>query len=132
MWSARTIRRVAGVAAVVALGVAAVLVLPGAGFAAGAGESPAATADPDDVDAGPAHLGRHPRLTEEQRDCLAEQGIERPERPMSRADRQERRAELRAAAEECGVELPLRHHRGPGCERDGHRRPSTDREPAAA
>jgi len=58
-------------------------------------------------------LRRHPRLTDEQRACLQEQGVEKPERDENgeRAEpTDEQREAFRAAAEACGIEL-RRHPR---------------------
>jgi hypothetical protein len=53
---------------------------------------------------------RHPQLTDEQRACLEEQGIKRPEKPTDgeRPSRptDEQRAAFRKAAEACGITLP--------------------------
>jgi hypothetical protein len=46
----------------------------------------------------------HPRLTEEQRACIQEQGVEKPARGTEPTD--EQRAAFRAAAEACGIDLP--------------------------
>lgn len=48
--------------------------------------------------------GGRPRLTEEQRQCLADQGYERPLAGQLRT--REQREAFRAAAEECGIDLP--------------------------
>ena len=56
---------------------------------------------------------RHPRLTDEQKSCLEEQGVEKPE-PNADGERveptEEQRAAFRAAAEACGIELPAPRH----------------------
>ena len=50
---------------------------------------------------------RRPTLTREQKQCLEEQGITRPIRPLTH----EKRAALKAAAQACGIERPARTHR---------------------
>lgn len=90
--------RRAGLPALLAL-VAAAAILVAGSFAMPAG------AQTEDAETGP---GRG-RLTAEQRQCLEDQGLERPargERPSA-----EKRQAFRAAAETCGIELPVR--RGP-------------------
>ncbi|MCA9517844.1 MAG: hypothetical protein KC635_23050, partial [Myxococcales bacterium] len=61
---------------------------------------------------GTGRPGRHwaRGLTDEQRDCLRDQGLERPadgERPTG-DERDARRQAFRDAADECGIELPTR------------------------
>lgn len=54
-----------------------------------------------------------PNLTEEQQACLEGQGIVKPE-PDANGERprptEEQRTAFRAAAEACGIDLPVRHH----------------------
>lgn len=45
-------------------------------------------------------------LTEEQRECVRDNDVTRPFGPLTRAEREQLRADLRAAAEECGIEVP--------------------------
>ena len=101
-------RSIAGIAVAAVIGAGALFVLPAAGFASDAAET--------------TELVRHPhdRLTDEQRECLAEQGITRPDDRPSLSERRALRQQLRDAAEACGIERPLRdgRHR-PGCGRDG-------------
>lgn len=73
------------------LAVSAIAVLGGL-FAAPAGAQEAA---PE---------GGRPRLTEEQRQCMADHGYERPLAGQLRT--QEQRQAFRDAAEECGIDLP--------------------------
>ncbi len=47
-------------------------------------------------------------LTDEQQQCLKDADVTRPWGPMTREERQQVRADLRDAAEACGVELPER------------------------
>ena len=47
---------------------------------------------------------RHPRLTDEQKSCLQDQGVEKPARGTEPTA--EQRAAFRAAAETCGINLP--------------------------
>lgn len=105
-------RSVAGIAVAAVLGAGALFALPAAGFASDAADATDRT-----------ELVRHPhqRLTDEQRECLAEQGITRPDGRPSMDERRALRDEMRDAADECGIERPLRDGRrhGPGCWRDG-------------
>src|SRR6185436_15949937 len=71
-------------------------------------------AQESDNDNGSEATEQHHRLTDEQRACLQEQGVTKPERdengervPLT----DEQRQALRAAAEACNIDLPLRHHR---------------------
>jgi len=57
---------------------------------------------------GPGH-GHGPRLTDEQRQCLAEAGVTKPEGEPTEAQRDA----MRAAAESCGITLPDRDGPGP-------------------
>jgi hypothetical protein len=76
----------------------------------------AGVADAADDEAGSGR-GPKPTLTDEQRQCLADQGVTLPERPAEGSDpstrvrpTEEQRSAFRAAAEACG--LPERpHHR---------------------
>ena len=45
-------------------------------------------------------------LTTEQRDCVKDAGVNRPWGPLSKEQRQAVRADLKAAAQKCGVTLP--------------------------
>ncbi|WP_392543577.1 hypothetical protein [Oryzobacter telluris] len=47
-------------------------------------------------------------LTDEQRTCLREADVQRPWGPLTDAERKAVRADLAAAAKECGVSLPAR------------------------
>jgi hypothetical protein len=47
-----------------------------------------------------------PRLTDEQRACLKEAGIEKP--ADGQPPTEEQRAAFRAAAQQCGIDLPAR------------------------
>lgn len=47
-------------------------------------------------------------LTEAQRQCLRDADVQRPWGPLSKAERQAVRADVAAAAKECGVTLPAR------------------------
>ena len=47
-------------------------------------------------------------LSTEQRDCIKDAGVNRPWGPLTKEQRQAVRADLRAAAEKCGVALPAR------------------------
>ncbi|WP_299444715.1 hypothetical protein [uncultured Phycicoccus sp.] len=47
-------------------------------------------------------------LSDEQQQCLKDADVRRPLGPMTREERQQVRADLRDAAEACGVELPER------------------------
>ncbi len=60
-----------------------------------------AGSDEDSSAPHPGHL-RGPALSDEQKACLEEQGLERPEGRPTEAQREE----FRAAAEACGIELP--------------------------
>ena len=87
----------------------ATLAIVGLGLMAGL--APAALAQESD-DAPPAESnGRphRPRLTDEQRACLQEQGLEKPAKDEN-GERvkptEEQRAAFRAAAEACGIQLP--------------------------
>lgn len=84
-------RRRTGLVAVLA--VAAVALVAGL-FAGTAG------AQTEDAESGPGRA----RLTEEQRQCLQDQGLERPARGERPTD--EQRQAFRDAAEACGIELP--------------------------
>ena len=77
-----------------------------------AGFAPAASAQTDDATPPAAEGRRHrPELTDEQQSCLEGQGIVKPE-PNADGTRVERTDEqkeaFKAAAEECGIELPAR------------------------
>jgi hypothetical protein len=92
-------RRIAAVGtAAVALGALAVVLVPAAGFAAGPGGG--STADDG--------AARHARLTDEQRECLREQGVTRREvrARRFRVPTDEERQAMRDAAAACGIELP--------------------------
>lgn len=92
-----TFRRLIGAGiACAALSVSAVAVAAPAG--ADTGTTPNVTAQ-----------GRHARvhLTDEQKKCLADHGITRPLRPLTK----EKIAALKAAAKACDVKLPNRGHR---------------------
>ncbi len=93
-----------------AAGIAVLVAVPTFGLGAVAG---AATGDGGTEQ----RPGPRPQLTDEQRQCLGDQGVTPPERPVDGApvrpsdeQRAERRAAMKAAAEACG--LPER--RGPG------------------
>ena len=63
----------------------------------------------------PGGRGGRPQLTDEQKACLAEQGVTPPERPADGTrtpPTDEQRAAMKAAAEACG--LPARLGPGPG------------------
>jgi hypothetical protein len=67
----------------------------------------------------PATRGPCPVLTDEQRQCLANQGVTLPERPANpgtgerpQPPSDEQRAAFRAAAAACGIELPAHGPRG--------------------
>jgi peptide methionine sulfoxide reductase MsrB len=90
--TARRAKR-AGLLATLAVSTVAVVA---ALFAAPAGAEPGA---------GAGHAGR-PRLTAEQRQCLQDQGIERPARGQRPTDEQIQA--FRDAAETCGIDLPTR------------------------
>ena len=47
-------------------------------------------------------------LTDEQRTCLKDAAVTRPWGPLTKEQRQQVRADLKAAAQECGVTLPAR------------------------
>ena len=54
-------------------------------------------------------VGRHPRLTDEQRTCLQVKGVEKPaadENGERVKPTDEQKAAFRAAAETCGIDLP--------------------------
>ena len=75
--------------------------------------APSAFAQESDTEA-PAAVGhRPPRLTDEQKACLEEQGVEKPAADEN-GDRvkptDEQKAAFRAAAETCNIDLPARHH----------------------
>ena len=98
----RTIRRGLGLVAVTA----ALAAVPVFGTSAIAGAA--------DSGQGSASSGRraHTPLTQEQRQCLADQGVTLPEKPAdgSRPQlSQEQRDALRAAAETCGLQLGRPH-----------------------
>lgn len=61
------------------------------------------------TEAGSQRAGR-PRLTEEQRQCLVDQGVERP--PLGQRPSDEQIQAAKDAAEACGIELPI-GRRGP-------------------
>lgn len=61
----------------------------------------------------------HRRLTDEQRDCLAEQGVTKPAERPDGPPTQEQIDKLKAAAEACGIELPAGGPGFGGCNRDG-------------
>jgi len=63
-----------------------------------------AVASAQDAESAPAETARRPRLTDEQRQCLRDQGLERPARGERPTDAQ--RQAFRDAAEACGIELP--------------------------
>lgn len=80
------------------------LLAPVAG--AQADDQPPSTEAPSGRDMPRRRFPHRAWLTEAQRECLREQGVERPapgERPT-----EEQREAFRAAAEECGIELPRR------------------------
>ena len=79
-----------------------------AGLALLAGLAPAAFAQEGEGSGRPDR----PRLTEEQRACLQEQGVQKPEGKPT----EEQRAAFRAAAEACGIELPPARPDGPPSE----------------
>ncbi len=64
----------------------------------------------------PAADGNRRQLTDEQKACLEEQGVQKP---AAGADGErvkptdEQKAAFKAAAEACNIDLPLRRHRGP-------------------
>ncbi len=75
--------------------------------------APAAFAQESDTSEAPAAEGRRrprgPQLTDEQKSCLEEQGIEKPaagENGERVPPTDEQRAAFRAAAETCGITLP--------------------------
>jgi len=90
-------RSVAGIAVAAVIGAGALFVLPAAGFASDAADAAEATE---------FVRHRHDRLTDEQRDCLAEQGITRPDSRPSAEERQALREQMREAAEACDIERP--------------------------
>ena len=53
--------------------------------------------------------GRAHRLTQEQRDCLASNGITKPDHQLSAEERAAFKAQLQAAAGTCGIQLPAAH-----------------------
>jgi len=57
---------------------------------------------------GPGHRG--PELTDEQRECIEGQGVEKPAKGERPTD--EQRAAFEAAATECGIDLPSRPQGG--------------------
>ena len=101
-------RSVAGIAVAAVIGAGALFALPAAGFASDAADA---------ADRTELVRHRHERLTDEQRECLAEQGITRPDGRPTPAERRALRQQLREAADECGIERPLRH--GHRCGRHG-------------
>lgn len=89
--------------------------LIGAGIACAAlSVSAVAVAAPAGADTGTTTdataQGRHARvhLTDEQKKCLADHGITRPLRPLTK----EKIAALKDAAKACDIKLPNRGHRG--------------------
>ncbi len=76
-----------------------VLVLGVSSFALAA---PAGAAESDSADSGARH---RVHLTDEQKQCLSDQGITRPVRPLT----PEKIEALKAAAEACDIKLPNRH-----------------------
>lgn len=62
-----------------------------------------------DTESSGGRAGRS-RLTEEQRQCLVDQGVERP--PLGQRPSDEQIQEAKDAAEACGIELPI-GRRGP-------------------
>ncbi len=103
------------------------IVAPAAGAQTDSGdqtqtESPSESQDqPADGQRGPRHK---PQLTDEQKACLEEAGVEKPaegQRPT-----EEQREQFRAAAEGCGIERPEPGARGPR----GHRPELTDEQKA--
>ena len=94
-------RRASRVGLVAALALATVALVAGL-FALPAGAQ-------TDTDAAGGRAGR-PRLTEEQRQCLADQGVERP--PLGQRPSDEQIQASKDAAEACGIELPI-GRRGP-------------------
>lgn len=91
----RTGARIVLLATLIALG--AGLLVPAVAGAQDAG--------PPDTEAG-AQAPRRPRLTDEQRQCLRDQDLERPARGERPTDAQIQA--FRDAADECGIELPER------------------------
>jgi hypothetical protein len=67
---------------------------------------------------GDGHHG-HPRLTDEQRECLADHGVTKPAERPDGPPTQEQIDALKAAAEACGIELPAGGPGFGGCNRDG-------------
>jgi hypothetical protein len=78
--------------------------------------------DSDSTDSDSSDRGRHGhrRLTDEQRDCLAEQGVTKPAERPDGPPTQEQIDALKAAAEACGIELPAGGPGFGGCNRDGN------------
>ena len=79
---------------------------------------------------GPGGPGGRPQLTDEQRECLDGQGIEKPAKGERPTD--EQRAAFEAAAEQCSIDLPdasggrrggqqVRRTRAPGTADPTHR-----------
>ena len=81
------------VLAVAALALVAGLLVPAMAGAQETGDEPAAT-----------ERAHRPRLTDEQRQCLQDQGLEQPARGERPTDAQ--RQAFRDAAEECGIDPP--------------------------
>ena len=76
--------------------------------------APSAIAQENDSETEAPSGEEHRVLTDEQRACLEEQGVQKPERGEN-GERvrptDEQREAFRAAAEACDIELPLRRHR---------------------
>ena len=72
--------------------------------------APSAFAQESDTSEAPAAEGRRgPRLTDEQKTCLEEQGVAKPaadENGERVPPTDEQKAAFRAAAETCGIDLP--------------------------
>lgn len=76
-----------------------------------AGLAPAAVAQQSDTQTQEGHGPRGPRLTDEQKACLEEQGIEKPatdENGKRVKPTEEQREQFEAAAQACGIDLPER------------------------
>lgn len=131
-------RSVAGAAIAAAIGGAALFALPAAGFASDAADAETAIESGSGADDhAPLAHHRRARLTDEQRACLEEQGIERPDGRPSAEERDALREEMRAAAEACDIDLPeplLTDEQRACLEEQGIERPETrpDREERAA
>ena len=100
-----------------AMGAAALVAVPVLGLTGLAG---AATGDSSSTDAPSGTPRVHPQLTDEQKQCLADQGITAPTKPADGATRTpptaDQMAAFKAAAEKCGLPAPPAGgpHGGPG------------------